>query len=406
MAFWNRKQTRSGEAPASTVNPPSWWLAGTYGGVTEVTGSTMALKIAAVYRCVDILSKGIAQLPLTIKRNQGGWYEQTTDDIFGLAYLLSVHPNPRLTAFEMMRNAVIQILLRGNAYIYPVEGADSYESLILLSPGSVAYDKFSDTYTVNDAVNRISGTFGSDRIIHLKNMSLDGGYTGVSTLTYAGKVLAISSNADALNVDTYKNGGTVKGFVSGKNGSTIGFGTVQDNQLKQVANDIENQLSSGKTIFNLPGEMSFNQISLSSSDMELLNTKEFNVLEICRFFGVHPDKVFAQQTSNYKASEMSQVAFLTDTLSPYLTQIEMEYQVKLIPREFYNDYRIDFDIEPMMQTDLGTQADYMTKTIAAGARTVNYWRKKLGQAPVEGGDAVLVSANLLELGSPKLRGGE
>ena len=162
-------------------------------------------------------------------------YEQTTDDIFGLAYLLSVHPNPRLTAFEMMRNAVIQILLRGNAYIYPVEGADSYESLILLSPGSVAYDKFSDTYTVNDAVNRISGTFGSDRIIHLKNMSLDGGYTGVSTLAYAGKVLAISSNADSLNVDTYKNGGTVKGFVSGKNGSTIGFGTVQDNQLKQLS---------------------------------------------------------------------------------------------------------------------------------------------------------------------------
>ena len=43
MAFWNRKQTRSNEAPASTVKPPSWWLAGTYGGVTEVTGSTMAL---------------------------------------------------------------------------------------------------------------------------------------------------------------------------------------------------------------------------------------------------------------------------------------------------------------------------------------------------------------------------
>ena len=341
---------------------------------------------------------------MVIRRNRGGWFEQTDDDIFGLAYLLGVRPNARQTSFEMMRNAVIQVLLKGNAYIYPVEGPDSYESLILLSPGTVAYDKFTDLYTVNDPVNRIVGTFTSDKIIHLKNMSMDGGYTGVSTLAYAGKVLAISSNADALNVDTYKNGGTVKGFVSGKNGSTIGFGTVQDNQLKQVASDIEKQLASGNTIFNLPGEMSFNQISLSSTDMELLKTKEFNVLEICRFFGVHPDKVFAQQTSNYKASEMSQVAFLTDTLSPYLTQIELEYQVKLIPREFYNDYRIDFDIEPMMQTDLSTQADYMTKTIAAGARTVNYWRKKLGQAPVEGGDAVLVSANLLELGSPKLRG--
>lgn len=407
MPFWKRKETRNTTSSTeSTANPPAWWLATGYGGVNEVAGSTMALKIATVYRCVDILSKGIAQLPLTIKRNQGGWYEQTDEDIFGLAYLLSVHPNARQTSFEMMRNAVIQVLLKGNAYIFPVEAADAYESLVLLSPGTVAYDKFSDTYTVNDAVNRINGTYPSDRIIHLKNMSLDGGYTGVSTLAYAGKVLAISANADSLNVDTYKNGGTVKGFVSGKNGSTIGFGAVQDNQLRQVAKDIEKQLSSGKTIFNLPGEMSFNQISLSSTDMELLKTKEFNVLEICRFFGVHPDKVFAQATSNYKASEMSQVAFLTDTLSPYLTQIELEFQVKLIPREFYKDYRIDFDIEPLMQTDLSTQADYMTKTIAAGARTVNYWRKKLGQAPVEGGDAVLVSANLLELGSPKLHGSE
>jgi HK97 family phage portal protein len=138
--------------------------------------------------------------------------------------------------------------------------------------------------------------------------------------------------------------------------------------------------------------------------MQLLASKEFNVAEICRFFGVPLDKVFAGSGGNYKASEMSQVSFLTDTLAPYLEQIEQEFQIKLIPRDYYKDYRIDFDVEPLMQTDLTTQADYIGKTIAAGARTVNYWRKRLGQAPVKGGDAVLVSANLLELGSPKLRG--
>ena len=80
-------------------------------------------------------------------------------------------------------------------------------------------------------------------------------------------------------------------FVSGKN-STLGFGTIQDTQLQGVADNIEKQLASGKKIFNLPGEMSFNQISLSPSDIQLLETKTFNVLDICRFFGVHPDKVF------------------------------------------------------------------------------------------------------------------
>ena len=127
-------------------------------------------------------------------------------------------------------------------------------------------------------------------------------------------------------------------------------------------------------------------------------------MEICRFFGVHPDKVFAQQTTNYKASEMSQVSFLTDTLQPLLTQIELEFESKLIPRNLYGVYKMDFDIEPLMQTDLETQANYMTKTLAAGARTVNEWRKRLGNEPVEGGDEVLVSANLIPLGSKKLRG--
>ena len=39
----------------------------------------------------------------------------------------------------------------------------------------------------------------------------------------------------------------------------------------------------------------------------------------------------------------------------------------------------------------------MAKTIASGVKDVNYWRKKNGQAPVENGSKVLVSANLKTL---------
>ena len=405
MAFWNRnKQQRSVPESAPTSAPVYSPLF--LNGVNEVCGSDMAMKISTVYRCVDILSKGIAQLPLTIKRNKGGWFEQTDDDAFGLAYLMKVHPNSRQTAYEMMRNAMIQILLRGNAYIFPKEAADGYDELVLLAPGTCFYDKFANTYSINDSINGIAGTYSAEKVIHLRNLSVDGGYNGVSTLSYAGKVMAISANADSQQVETFKTGGLVQGFVSGQNGAAIGFGSVQDSQLDKVADNIDNQIKSGRKIFSLSGEMSFHQISLSPADIQLLASREFNVAEICRFFGVPLDKVFASQGGNYKASEMSQVSFLTDTLAPYLEQIEQEFQIKLIPREYYKDYRIDFDIEPLMQTDLITQADYMTKTIASGSRTVNYWRKRFGQAPVEGGDTVLVSANLLELGSPKLHGKE
>ncbi len=384
-----------GSTPGSGINTTS------RGGIEYVGSAELAMRIAAAYRCIDILSKGIAQLPLEVKRNMGGYF--STDASDPLNYLLSVRPNPVHTAFELMRNAVIQTVARGNAYIFPIFGDEGWESLVLLSPGSCSYIPSERRYIVNDSLNRISGVFEPDEVIHLRNTSLDGGYTGISTISYAARVLAISANADADNIETFRSGGLVRGFVSGNSG-TVGFGTVQDTQLDSVAENIEKQLGSGKNIFSLPGEMKFSQISLSPADIELLSTKQFNVLEICRFFGVPPDKVFAQQSTNYKASEMSQVAFLTDTLQPYLRQIELEFQTKLIPRDLYGEYRIDFNIDSLMQTDLTTQAAYMEKTIATGARTVNYWRRRFGQAPVEGGDEAMVSANLVPLRSAKLWG--
>lgn len=399
--FKNRQKRSTEQSEAATEQSQSVFKMAR--GTDEVTQKELALRIATVYRCVDILSKGVAQLPLEIKRNMGGYFQTEIDDLFGLNYLLNVRPNERMSAFELKRSMMVMTLIQGNAYLLPVLGSESYDKLILLGPNTVYYDPFTNTYSISDAINRVFGIYPADQIIHIKNMGIDGGYNGLSTLSFAGRVLAISDNADSANVETFKSGGILSGFVSGK-GETVGFGSVQNKQLESVADNIEKQLSSGKKIFNLPGEMSFNQISLSPKDIELLASKQFNVFEICRFFGVHPDKVFAQQTTNYKASEMSQVSFLTDTLQPLLTQIELEFETKIIPREMFGAYKIDFNIEPLMQTDLSTQAEYMTKTIAAGARTVNDWRKAVGNPPVKGGDEVLVSANLVVLDSPKMTG--
>lgn len=377
--------------------------------VDSISSKELALKVATVYRCVDILSKSVAMMPMRINRNMGGWYAEDKDDIFSLHYLLRWQANERLSAFEMRRQIMVQLCLEGNAYVFPEMwgiGTEGYHRMVLAAPHTCSYIPITNEYIVNDTVNGIFGTYPARKVIHIKNLGTDGGFRGISTLQYASKVMAVSYNADVENAETFKNGGLLRGFVSGKGGQAVGFGAIQDKQLQTVADDIEKQINSGKNIFNLPGEMSFSQISLSPKDIELLATKQFNVFDICRFFGVHPDKVFAQQTSNYKASEMSQVSFLTDTLLPYLTQIQNEFQIKLIPRSLIEDYLIDFDTEPLMQTDLQTQAEWMKETIANGARTPNEWRRKLGHAPMPGGDEMLVSANLIPLNSAKMRGEE
>ena len=356
-----------------------------------------AMRLAAVYRCTAILSGSIASLPLRLQRKKGGVFQP--DETLRLDYLLRFAPNPRQTAYEMVRNAVIQMVNMGNAYIYPEWRGGEVHSLTLLSPYSTTYDKATGLYMVNDTVNHIYKTLEAEDIIHLRNLSLDGGYTGVSTIRYAAHTLGIARSADEATGRNFRPDNTLRGFISGDADSGLkGYTAYDEDQLSAVTSRIRRELDGGEGINYLPGNMKFNALSMSPADIQLMEYKKFSVLDICRFYGVHPDMAFAGQSQNYKASEMGQVQFMTGTLQPILRQVENELFVKLVPRTVAGRYRIRFDLESYYQTDLETISMYREKSIACGLYTVNELRAKEGRPPVEGGDTPMISCNVAPLG--------
>jgi len=75
--------------------------------------------------------------------------------------------------------------------------------------------------------------------------------------------------------------------------------------------------------------MTYEPITVNPEDSQLLETREFNVVDICRFFGVSPVKAFDLSHSSYSTVEATNLSFLTDTLSPMLEKIELEFERKL-----------------------------------------------------------------------------
>ena len=370
----------------------------------DVHNSNQAMKLSAAYRCTSILSGTIASLPLIIKRKKDGYF--SPDEENELHTILTRMPNRRMNSFEMVRNMVVQIVNQGNAYIVIRRRFGSVSELVLCANNTVTYDKLNDVYIISDPYNRIYGRFESYEIIHLKNNSLDGGYTGVSTIMYASRIFSIAASADNQNLRTFQNGSKIKGIVSGVkeiNKGLPGAG-MTDIQLSTVGDRIEEQLNTGRDIISVPGDVGFHQLSINPVDAQLLETKKFSILDICRFYGVHPDKVFAGQSPNYKASEMSNVSFLTDTLRPILKQIEAEFNYKLIPNSVAHLYKISFDLACLYQTDLTTQAIYLKTMEEAGIFSINEARKQVDQPPVEGGDKVFISCNVqpIEAASQKV----
>ena len=180
------------------------------------------------------------------------------------------------------------------------------------------------------------------------------------------------------------------------------MGAFKDTEVDKVAERLEAQLANGDSVMRLPGELQWLPYSITPADAQILENREFSIFDVCRYFGVHPDKVFVRQNSNYKASENSQTSFMTDTLQPLLTQMEVELTTKLVPRKNVGvKEKIEFDREALYQLDLSGSASYYKQMFEVGGMTSDEIRVKTNREPKEGGDVLFVSANVAPINLSK-----
>lgn len=380
-----RRETKSGEALAPSA-------ARTGATSLLVYGDQTALCVATVFRCVKLLSESVANLPLQYLKQRDGIFLDAGDDRFD--YLLNVQPDYAVNAFDFWRQVVQELLLDGNAYIVPVYNFVSMklDRLALCGRGTVMHDTIHDTYTVRDLNNGVSGVYSEEEIIHIKGLTSRDSKHGVSVLTYARQTMNIAATGDQETHNRFANGGNVRGIVSNDT-SVRGFGEYQDEQLQKTAESIDNRFQSGERIVSLPGQVDFKQISLSSTDMQFLESRKFTVIEICRFFSVPPTFVYADTSNNYKTVEQADVDFLSHTLNPLLRNIEIELRRKLIAPSLCKKYKFKFDRRELFACDLNGMMNYGTKLLQIGT-TVNEVRRMNNLTPVDGGDMAVVSANL------------
>lgn len=401
MSFWKRIATTLGfrrednAAAPTTPTAPESPRTGDYTSVFDYCASYSDLSLATVYRCVRLLSESVANLPIRFMRLKGDVF--VPDLSSRLHYLLTVQPDATISAFDFWCQVVENVLLDGNAYIVPVYSPVTMDidRLALCKRGTVSHDTVRDIYYICDTVTGIYGSYDEDQVIHIRGMAPDGKH-GVSVLTYARQTLDIGASGDGETLNRFRNGGSVRGII-GNDRSAIGYGEYQDEQLERAAESVDSRFRRGERIVSLPGQVDFKQISLSSQDMQFLESRKFTVREICRFFGVHPSFVFDDTSNNYKSAEMANVAFLSNTLNPLLRKIENELLRKLVAPTLCCKRKFEFDRRGLYACDLDSKVRYQLQTIQAGLYTVNEWRREENKPPVEGGDTVLVSANLRDI---------
>lgn len=354
-----------------------------------------ALKLSAVYRCVDVISDSIAQLPFEPYIIDSNGYKQRfiTHPTY---YLLNKEPNKKMSRFSFIKALVVSVLLTGNGYArIERDEKGNAKALHFIPSGNVTIIEKADSlvYQISNINPSLAGNVEACDMIHILNFTLDG-VRGISTLRNAAITLGLASDADSHASGFFKGGANLAGVL--KVLSTLTSKQKQDLKTSwQTAFNPQTGQPNGIAV--LEGNMEFQPITVNPSDSQLLETRAFSVIEICRFFGVSPVKCFDLTHSSYKTVEATQLAFLTDTLSPLMEKIELEFERKLYKPSEKDKIDVKFDTNKLLRADKTSLASYYQTLFNIGAITINEIRKDLDLPAVENGDKNYLQLNIAPL---------
>lgn len=391
MGLFSRKKTPETPQPVehrSTDGADNvFGLALNYNGWSTYKTS-QALTLSAVYRCVEVISNGVASLPVKLYRVDGDGYRYEIQD--GLSYLLSKKPSDKMNSFTFYKLLVKDILMNGNAYALIMRDNNGKVKAFQYVPAGLVnpIDKIDH---IEYLVTGLTKPVMQKDILHFMNYSETGVY-GISVLTYARRILGIADSGDKAAENFFKSGGCSSGFLKFDGPSS---GKQREEILSAWNQATGGQNSGPNGIPVLPANVSYTQLSINPEDAQLLESRQFSVVEICRYFGVSPTKCFDLSHASYNNSEMAELAFLNDTLRPLMSKIEMELETKLFPGETRYDVR--FDVNELLRTDKKSQAEYFTKMFNLGVMSPNDIRKELNMTPVDGGDIHVAQVNLTSI---------
>lgn len=352
-------------------------------GGTLVTPET-AMQVSAFYRGVIFLSTQIAKLPIEVKDVDQKKYRNK------VSKLLNKRPNPETNAFNFKSNLIQTALTYGNAYA-EIERTISGEpvNLWFIPENHVRPYRTPEGELVYQIIsgNSASVFLPKEDVLHIRNIHSNDGVLGQGVAAYGKEVLGISLGADKFANSMFANSGIPSGVLQSP-------GKLSDEAFNRIRDSWQDQMGGRKTGSTaiLEEGMTYNSVSLAPDVLQFLESRQFNVLEIARFLGVPPTKLYDPETQKYNSVEQSGLDVANDTISVWAVNLEQEIDTKLMVGR-YGALMSSLDMYSLFRADMDTRATYFNKMMQVAAMTPNQIREKEGLEPYSGGDRYFIATN-------------
>lgn len=362
-----------------------------------------ALKIAAVFRCVDIICKTMATMPLHLFRKTAEGKQKAEDHpLFNLMYIL---PNHRTTAYEFRQMYVANALLtRGGFAKIERNARGEVRAVWNIPTGSISGpyinavngERYIDVALTDGVTERLrEGEF-----LYTPGFLFNDETAPKDLIGIAADVMGLTATLNDYAKHAV-DGVNPGGFIETPNGlSEEAYNRFKDDFEKNY----KGAVNSGRFLFLEEGSKAV----LFQRDMEkqqVLESRKNAVSEVCRIFGVPPHMCMDLERATFSNIEHLSIEFVRDCINPWSVKMEQDMYRDLLTVRQKNDYYWKFNTNSLMRGDTTTRTQYYNVMRQTGVMSVNDVRELEDMNPLPeeaGGNDHHLNGNMIELKTARL----
>ena len=372
---------RNNEETIDEAQRPAWSYSPNGLGFSLSSYNTNPETLSAFFGGVELISNSVAEVPILVK-------DYKTKEVIEDHPIITALKYGRINKFNLIKQLVHDVYVYGNGLAYIDRGPNGVKEIIYCPRGS--YNILADPVKMRVYYQipfiKDGATLDSSNVIHIFKNSKDG-LTGKGIGEYASLLFPLASAADKSALQFFDSGGNVNGILQSKKF----LDTEEKIEAWNEWNNAFRGTHKNGNIVILGNDWEYKQVGVSQKDSQQLETREFNVLEICRYLNISPILLSVNSGATYNNIEQAQLDLVIHTLLPLIELIEEEFNKKVIRPNERGKYYIDFQEENIMFSDRSSTANYFTSLVKNGVISINEARKSLNYTEKEGCDELIIA---------------
>ncbi|SHH86813.1 phage portal protein [Desulfosporosinus lacus] len=361
--------------------------------------TTTAMKYSAVFGCIRVLSETLASMPAMLYRKKKDGDRESINDL-AIYDILHNRPNEEMSPFSFKEMCMVSLNTGGNAVCEKLVNRNG--ELVGLYPydwsmTTISRDKGTGKLTYKIRGDVTGKTLQREQVFHIPGLSFNG-VIGLSPIEHSASAIRLGLAYEQFGNKFYQNGANASGVFSFPN-------TLSEAAFLRLKEDLGKSytglVNAGKPMLLEEGG-DFKQLTMKPADAQLIESKKFQIEDICRIYRVPLHLVQNLDRATNNNIEHQSLEFIMYTMLPWFKRWEEAINMQLLTvQERLAGYYIEFKIDALLRGDAKSRAAAYAVGRQWGWLSVNDIRRLENMNGIgSAGDIYLEPLNMHEAGKP------